>query len=411
MEKVKLPQKIFAVALIIAWLGYAVFNVSQQAPTLSAGYQRGWDFDSSIDNIKQTADGSFAAAGVFQNINGYKSLLTGSEMIPVGSDLSIIRGKDGYLYYSNNFPYETYDYGLQALQLREMQTAAQKRGGSMIFVNCPDLFIEGMAESELPISNWNARSNALLYALSGYGVASMDARQVLTQSELDPSLYRYKTEPHWTTQASFEVYLALLEWMSRNGGAFEENDFFVDRGNYIQTTYEDAFSGQLGQLVGIPYAGYEDFTLIEPDFDTSFTMSYEKTSMLEQTQGDFASVLLEQRWIDTENPYKRNMYNVYLTSVYSLRVISNELNQNGPKVLVIGDSHMLPVASLLATAASELCLLWSYGVPDTNEGAENMLDFIEANDFDYIIVGMNPGSMYEGGFNFLAGIEVSELAN
>ena len=407
MKKTKWARRIFAGALAVAWLGYAAFNMLVQAPALGAGLRRGWNFDSRIENLKQVINGSFIYNSIFQDINGYKNLLTGSEMISVDRDLSIIRGKDGYLYYSNSFPYENYDYSTQALKLREVQNAVQERGGSLLFVNCPDLYIEGegLYDSELPISNLNARSNALLYALQGYGVSSMDARRVLEESDLSPLQYRYKTEPHWTTQAGFEVYLALLEWIEQQGGSVGSNGFFADRNNYNQTMYKEAFSGQMGQRIGIPYAGYDDFVLIEPGFDTRFTLSYHETSPMQPKQGDFSSVLLEQYWMDQKEPYERNMYNAYLTSLYSFRRISNDLNPDGPKILIIGDTHMLPVASLLATAAGEICLLWPYGVPDMDEDVENLLDYIGKNDFDHVIIGMSPGSMYDGGFNFLNGID------
>ena len=408
MKTITWAQRIFSVVLIAAWLCYAAINILLQAPALGAAYSRGWNFDSRIENIKQTANGSFAYHRIFQDINGYRNLLTGSEIVPVDSGLSVIRGKDGYLYYSNIFPYENYDYSTRALQLREVQNALQERGGALLFVNCPDLYMEGFSDSELPISNLNARSNALLYALQGYGVAFMDARRVLAESDLTPSQYRYKTEPHWTTQASFEVYLALLDWMEQQGAFVENSDFFANRSNYKQTIYENAFSGQIGQRVGIPYSGYDDFTLIAPNFETGFTLSYHKTSLLQPKQGNFASVLLEQHWIEQNNPYERNMYNVYLTSLYSFRQIKNDLNPNGPKILVIGDTYMLPVASFLATAASEVCLLWPYSVPNMDEGVKSLLDYIEQNDFDHVIIGMNPGSMYDGGFNFLGGIDIPE---
>jgi hypothetical protein len=39
-----------------------------------------------------------------------------------------------------------------------------------------------------------------------------------------------------------------------------------------------------------------------------------------------------------------------------------------------------------------------------DEEVDSLVDYIEMNDFDHVIIGMSPGSMYEGGFNFLAGI-------
>ena len=404
MNNTKWAQRLFAGVLLVAWLGYAAINMVQQMPALGAAFRRGWDFESRIETVEQAANGSFLSLNLFQDINGYKNLLTNSAMLPVGGDLQIIRGEDGYLYYSNNFPYESYDFSDQALLLREVQSVVQDSGGSLLFVNCPHLYVEGLTQSDLPVSNLNARSNAFLYALKGYGIASLDARRVLTESELPPQQYRYKTEPHWTTQASFEVYIELLNWMYGQESSSADSAFLTDRSNYRQTTYENAFSGQMGKRIGIPYAGYDDFTLIEPGFDTRFTLHYDEKGFVPPKQGDFASVLLDMHWMEQADPYQRSPYNAYLTSLYSYRRICNELNPDGPRILVIGDTYMLPVASLLATAAGELHLLWPYGLPDMDEDVKTLLDYIEKYDFDHVIVGMSPDSMYEGGFNFLAGV-------
>ena len=112
--------------------------------------------------------------------------------------------------------------------------------------------------------------------------------------------------------------------------------------------------------------------------------------------------------MEQSDPYANNPYNVYLTSLYSYRRIRNETNPNRPKLLIIGDTYMLPVASFLATAAGEVHLLWPYGVPDMDEDVENLLDYIEKYDFDHVIISMSPGSMYEGGFNFLGGIDIAK---
>ena len=57
----------------------------------------------------------------------------------------------------------------------------------------------------------------------------------------------------------------------------------------------------------------------------------------------------------------------------------------------------------------KLYLLWPYSAPDTGAGVKSLLDYIADYDFDYVIVGLSPGSMYEGGFNFLEGIDIADL--
>ena len=408
MKKIKRAQIVFTCILLAAWLGYAALNAWANIPALKAGYQRGWDALSRVQSMEEAASGSFLYHEILQDVVGYQNELTAQGSVQVENGFSIIRSDNGYLHFSNYFPYESYHFRPQALQLREVQAAAQKWGGSLLFVNLPDLYVNGLTESDMSISNLNSRSDALLYALQGYGVPYMDARKVLEASELPISEYRYKTEPHWTTQAGFEVYLALLDWMDGQRPFADTDAFLPTRDSFKQTRFSDAFSGQMGQRVGIPYGGYDDFVLIEPNFGTNFTLSYHEKDWHEPIRGDFGTVLLNRYWMDSENPYARNMYNTYLTGLYGFRQIKNNLNPGGPKVLVIGDSHILPMATFLATAAREVHLMWPYSMPDMGDNSKTLVDYVNANNFDHIIIGMNPGSMAEGGFNFLSGVEVPD---
>lgn len=405
MNMPKITRKIFAVILIAAWASYALLNFFERAPYLSAKFQRGWSIASKLQEIVNTANGTVLYHETLQDAYGRLTNLLGKQ---TSNNFTVVKGDNQELSYTNFYRYETYShYDAPALQMRELNTAAKKQGATLLYLNCLDLYNDGNdVYGKFPVSNFNSRADAFLYDLHGYGVDYLDAREVLAKSKLTEQEYRYKTEPHWTVQAAFEVYLGLLEKLNKQGGKINKNAQFAKKDSFLQTVYPQGYVGKIGKSTGVTFSGYDDFTLIVPRFATDLTISYLERDKKPSKRGNFSEVLLEKRFIDAENIYERDMYSAYLSEGYPYRKIQNNLNPTGPKILVIGDSYMLPVTTFLATAASEVYMLWPYGLP---ESKASMIEYIEDNEFDHIIVGMSPMSLYTNGFNFLKGIELPKI--
>lgn len=397
MKFANIINKLFALVLIVAWIGYAVFNGVMNMPSIASAYSRNWGISNKLAAAAEAANGSVLYQDQFQNIGGKAHLMLQQQTL---NGYSIVHRENGELSYANFYPYEFHDYSEPALQMQQLALAAEEQGTSLLFINCGEPFA---AIEDEGVGQWandlNPRSDAFLRALHGYGVDYLDSRVILTNSDLSSDEYTYRTEPHWTTQAAFEVYAGLVEELNIQGGNYQQGDFRL-------TFFSDCYLGKLGKIAGATYAGYDDFVLIEPEFETDFTMSYWKNDIHDTVRGDFGSTLLDRHWMESANPYENDMYSIYLTEVYPFRMIENHMIEDGSKVLVIGDSFMLPVAAFLATSTSELHLLSPYSLP---EGVESLIDYVEDNEFDQIIVGLNPGTLYEGGFNFLTGIEIPEL--
>ena len=117
-------------------------------------------------------------------------------------------------------------------------------------------------------------------------------------------------------------------------------------------------------------------------------------------------MLLDNNLLSNKNPYSRDGVAAYLTGLYPYRIIRNNQNTGGPKALVIGDVHMLPVSTFLATGAGELHLIWPYTLPT----ADTLPEFINLHDFDIVLVGLNPHRLTGAGLGFLDGITIGESA-
>lgn len=400
MKTIRIVRGLFSLLLAAILVVYCAINLIVRWPYFKRGIQDSWDFSSFISNMLDSANGGVAFQGAIQDASGNLKLALRRK---TDNLFTMAQSDNGQFIYLDFYPYVSYDFSRQALQLQQLQSAAQDLGASFLYLNAIDPYIEGLASyGSIPVANQNPRADAFLDVLHGYGVETLDSRIVLAASDLPPEEYRYHTGPYWTTQASFEVYLGLMNALKEQGVAIDEDGFYADRDHFRRTEYPNSYVGEMGKRMGITMAGYEDFTIIEPSFETDFTVNYRYTNHRATEGGDFSQVLLETHWIESENPYERNLYAAYLSGEYPLRVIQNEKNSAGPRILIVGDAYMLPVASFLATAAGEVHLLWPYTIPGTG----TLVDYLNDQAFDSVIVGVAPNLLYGSGFNYLDGIEV-----
>lgn len=407
MKLSKITGRLLAIALVAAWGIYALLNLFSSRPYLVSAYRRTQgSVAAKLSASAEAANGKILWQRNLQDVVGAMRVALDQRAI---NNFALVRGEDGQLLYTNFYPYETYaHFDAYAQKMQLLSTFAQNHGASFLYVNCIALYDEETSNfANWPVNNLNARSDAFLYYLSGYDVDYLDARTVLRQSPLTKEEYRYKTEPHWTTRASFEVFAALVEALQAQGSRINPDGYLTYGASYNETLYPQSYLGKLGKMAGATYAGYDDFVLITPAFETDFTISYSRTDDTDDIRGDFAGTILDDHWISSADAYENDMYCLYLSEVYSYRKITNHLNEEGPRILVLGDSYMLPVAAFLATAASEIHLLSPYDLP--NDTA-SMLDYLEENTFDHVIVGMNPGTLYNTGWNFLANIDPQRVA-
>lgn len=404
MKLFRFGRRTFALLLIAVWGLYAGLNGAAKIPALSSAFGRGWGLENKLDLVVETANGDFLYQGFMQDLYGRALGEMGRETV---HGFSMAKADDGRLLYTNFYPYALHDYEEAALRMRQLAQSAQAQGTSFLYLNCIDLYQAGSTLPESLVANdMNPDADAFLRDLMGYGVEYLDAREALQASGLAPAQQLYRAEPHWTIEACFEVYRALVAQLQAQGSAIDPTGFYTSPQLYTREQITDRYLGKLGKLTGAPYADYDAYTLIMPAYETSLSLAYGLNDTHRARHGDFASVLLDSRWTGNSSVYQDDLYAMYLTDVYPYRRITNHLNPDGPSILLVGDSFMLPVAAFLSLAASEVHLLSPYSLPS---GTASLEEFLQANPVDHIVVGLSPGTLRGNGFAFLNGIALPQL--
>jgi len=386
-------QSAFAILFITALAIFSILNFATRLPLFQSKLSQ-LSANSGLDDIINTVD--YIANG---SILGEEELVYSHSLLEVLLDkkesggFEIVKGDNGELAYANFYPVLPTNTEEYALRVRRLQDYVNGKGSQVIFVNAIDLIDRNNSSytNHIPVNDQNVISDAMLYYLQGYGVDYLDSRKVLKKSSLQPEQYRYNTDIHWTVEASFEVFAALIEKLSDEYDLnLNPDSFYTNPDNYKRSIFPQSYVGFLGQRTGLPFSGIDDFLFIEPDFQTQFTLEYIRDNTEYTVTGDFNEALINHSYWDNGN-----LYASYLGGQTPWKKITNELSQTGPRFLFICDSYAMPMISFFAPMASEI-----HVVCPLADQSIDLEQYILEYDFDFVFVEYYPGNMTGEAFDF-----------
>lgn len=325
---------------------------------------------------------------------GYVQKLLGKREF---NNFSFIRDDDGMLYYGSTWPQDTEGLEEYARRVRRLKNAVESRGARLLVVLPPSKLLAGVSDvpRTWPINDPNVRMDKLLTLLYQNGVDAVDLRPTMQQSGRTLEELFFKTDHHWTPLAGFLAAREIVDQIrERFGDDWDPSGFYTDLDHYNACTYQECMLGSSGRDTGAVYSGLEDYTLLWPDFPTSFVWTdYERG---ETRRGDFTQSLLDGSELEVHSLYNSSINRVYLHEITDHDKIVNLNNPDGPKVKVLRDSYFSPTACFLAPMCSEIEMQWTRA-----EGDEyNMEAFVMEGDYDYLILEIYPYNYDEQSFDF-----------
>lgn len=288
--------------------------------------------------------------------------LTGRTVVedPADNQYTVVRLEEGTLTFTG---VGTPDPQAQAAHLKRLQLALDRRNVSLLYAQAPAKLT---SDTPLPYGvedTSNACADRLLAALEEGGVDCLDLRRALREAEGDWSGWFYRTDHHWTQQAAFLAFQALVQRLETysqtvavsNGSKqvpIRIPDRYTDPDSYETDTLPRFFLGSQGKRVGSSFVGTDDFPLCTPVFPT--LLHYQALSADLDAYGDAAETVLFPQRVERRDYYGGNPYTYYAGGDYPFARITNYYNSQGPRVLLIRDSFACAVTPYLAYATSEL---------------------------------------------------------
>lgn len=314
-------------------------------------------------------------------------------------NFEVVKDYDNILHYTyfTSGPKNTEEF---AVKTKIFKDKIKNQNTKIIYLMTPDKYIQGKTKLEngLPYNYANEAADKYIGFLKDKNIDYIDLRENIVQRNLEPEELFFKTDHHWNIQTAFDQYKQLINILNTTYEMnVDEDGFYRNSDNYNYITYKNSYIGSMGRKCGKYYDGIDDFTLVFPKFETSYSF-YSRTNEYEiDTEGRFEEALLSVHTLNndkSEYSLDSDKYSTYLFGNQGEVHITNNNNKNGLKVLFIKDSFAVPLSAFFSNVCSDTYLI------DPRYYDKNLVDFANSKEFDIIFVSFTPQSISEEFFNF-----------
>lgn len=392
MNRYFMKKAVVAICFVTILAVGFILNVSKLSLTV--------DFSAGMETVLANAEASINdqtfGKYAFLDVFGALQNVMGKDEV---NDFEVVRDEQGFLHYTY-FAEGAKSTNELVESLNLFRNGIQNDKTKLLYLMTPDKYIPGYTtfSKGIPYSYSNETADGFLEGLAQYEIPYLDFRDYLAESGIQNTELFYKTDHHWKIETSFWAFTKLLEELQNQYGFHADNyEEVTDLSNYNQYTYPQSFAGSMARKNGIFYSGADDFTLIYPKFQTDYKYKAVTGSSVIETSGRFEHALLSM----VPFVYKGSQYDIqadkYASYLFGNQGIAHIQNTSidGPNVLIVKDSFMIPVASFLSTVCSDIYMV------DTRYYEENILEYTNSiDDLDYVFVSYTPQDLTQEFFQF-----------
>jgi len=327
---------------------------------------------------------------------GIQRLILKSEM----QNFTFLKDNRGYVY--NGAFYVDKDENIfeYARRIGRLKEYMEEKQGRALFVSYPEKsWIAKDYESGLPIRNYGYVQDELLAGIMKNRGDYLDLRTAFDKMGVDKEHIYYKTDRRMTTYGSFKVFQAIVAEIDRRYGVDLDSDgTYTEIYNYSVEVYPDIFLGDMATDSGRLFFGTDDLEIYNSETKEEFIWHYIDDKGRSFVKSGNKNVLLEKHYIESnklsDNMYGNDLMKVFLNKYNQWDKIVNVKNPDGPRILCVRDESFSQVAMFLAPLCSEIQLI----SPAT--GDIDVEDYLEENDFDYVLVAFTAGHISDHYFDF-----------
>ncbi|MGL4362401.1 MAG: DHHW family protein [Cellulosilyticaceae bacterium] len=238
-------------------------------------------------------------------------------------------------------------------QMVQFRDDLSKSNIPLVYVQAPFKMFPNNNELPVGIEDYsNDNADDFLLELKNNDIPYIDIRECIEEDGLNKDELFYKTDHHWKTETAFYAYMKVAERLidDFNLNISKPN---INRDMYNITTYEDCFLGSQGRKVGKYYVGVDDYTLITPNYDTSYEVEYSSNKEKVVLEGTFEHTLIKPKFLDMDRPVETDRNAAYQGGNRPEVIINNKDNTEG-KLLIIQDSFGVPFSSFMSLSVAEV---------------------------------------------------------
>lgn len=265
-------------------------------------------------------------------------------------------------------------------QMSELKKFCDSEGVQLLYVNEPTKYIDdAVIEEQLGLKSYiNQNTDLFLSRLNDIGVNYIDLRDNIRAEGKDSFSMFFRTDHHWTPESGKWATQIIADELNRDYGYKIDTSIYNDS-NFSFTEYKNAWLGEQGKKLSETYVGLDDYTCIEPKFDTDYTVA---------TVGGTAKGTFSETMIDKNNYKTGDLETIYACPSWHYSYMRNGLNTSviknnkvkKGKILVLGDSYDQVTSLFLSLGVNEVRTL----VLRAYDGS--LQEYIKQNDIDTVVV-------------------------
>lgn len=271
------------------------------------------------------------------------------------------------------------DYEVE--QITAFKEYLDQKGIALLYVNLPAKYIEDSYFTDQfgGQSYLNRNMDLFLERISQAGIEYLDLRNNIVEQGLDPLSMFYRGDHHWTVPTALWASQQVAEKLNQSFG-YNLNLSLYDPQRFSVQFRENCWLGEQARKLSLNYLGLDDFTLMVPEYPTSFTFYRSDGSV--QATGDFG-IFIDQNALQYSGDYYDGPSLHYAYGTGNCDYLVNHLI-DGKNVLILGDSYqqnMLPFFSLGVSKVKAIA-------PRDKEvfGIKSVRDLVENGDYDIVII-------------------------
>lgn len=303
------------------------------------------------------------------NLNG--TMLRKLRMRGVYSDSGLYVTDGNYVI--TNSDYTTTDYEVeQTVALRDF---LEENNINLLYVSKPTKYTnDSIFRDNFGVETYsNRNTDIFIQRIRAEGIHAIDLRENMADENMDVRGMFYRTDHHWTTESGLWAAGIMAAGLNECCG-YDIDLNLYDRSRFREKCWQDSWLGEQGRKLGEAYVGFDDFTELRPNFDTSFIFKNPDETTYD---GDFGGFIFDEMH---DTSIEENRYSSWHYSYKRIDCINQ--NVDSGKVLIVGDSydHVVEPFLVLGLHETDTLILRDF------DPEFSVRDYILENGYDTVIV-------------------------
>jgi hypothetical protein len=234
-------------------------------------------------------------------------------------------------------------------------------------------------------------ADELVNGLRAADIPVVDSRDAYKAAGLTIGQAIYRTDQHWATPELFATFQKTCEQLNQMGFSIDPSLYASE--SFTSETYPKMHMGQVGERLGPKYIEPDDFTILQPVFDTMLHKKVVNGSATSEQDGSFHDLLNWKLVDEAKKDGVGNLYWVYGNQDAETWYFNDKVSTG--RILIAKDSYGTPFVDYLALTAHEVLAV------DMRKSSRSIEDYAREYKPDLVIVAHSQAMLREANYVFV----------